>query len=128
MSWQSDIVNAILTDSALCAIIGGNIFADVAAGNVKAPYIVYQAVSESGETTFDGIRNVTFPLVQFSCWAATKSNAIDLASKLRTAIEGRNLTGESNVSLSFSNQNSTRDQQTKLFCESIDYRVSCLTN
>ena len=128
MSWQSDIVSAILTDSALCAIIGGNIFADVAAGNVAAPYIVYQAVSESGETTFDGVRNVAFPLVQFSCWASSKSNAIDLASKLRAAIEGRNLTGESNVSLSFSNQNSTRDQQTKLFCESIDYRVSCLTN
>ena len=128
MSWQSDIVSAILTDTALCAIIGENVFADVAPGNTPAPFIVYQQISESGETTFDGIRNVTFPLVQFSCWAKTKSNAIDLVSKLRTAIEGRNLTGDSNASLAFSNQNSTRDQQTKLFGEMVDYRVSCLTN
>jgi hypothetical protein len=128
MSWQSDIVNAILTDSAVCAIIGENVFADVAAGNATAPFIVYQQVSDSSETTLDGARSVSFPLVQFSCWASTKSGAIDLASKLKAAIEGRNLPGDSNASLSFSNQISMRDQQTKLFGEMIDYRVSCLTN
>jgi len=32
------------------------------------------------------------------------------------------------ASLGFSNQESTRDQQTKLFCERIDYRVSCFRN
>jgi len=78
MSWQSDIVKAILTDSALCAIIGENIFADVANGNTPAPYIVYQQISKIGETNFSGTRPVIFPLVQFSCWAKTKSDAIDL--------------------------------------------------
>ena len=128
MSWQSDIVTAILTDSALCAIIGENVFADVAAGNTPAPFIVYQQISDGSQTTFDGARNVAFPLVQFSCWSQTKSGATDLASKLKTAIEGRTLTGDSNVSLGFSNQVSSRDQQTKLFAEMIDYRVSCLAN
>lgn len=128
MSWQSDTVTAILTDSALCAIIGENVFADVAAGNASAPYIVYQTISDNSQTTFDGVRNVAFPLVQFACWAKTKSGAIDLASKLKTAIEGKTLAGDSNVSLGFSNQISSRDQQTKLFCEIVDYRVSCLTN
>lgn len=128
MSWQSDIVKAILTDSALCAIIGENVFADVAPGNTPAPYVVYQQVSEIGETNFSGTRPVIFPLVQFSCWAKTKSDAIDLASKLRIAIEGKNLVGDSNVSLGFSNQFSTRDQQTKLFGEIIDYRASCFSN
>jgi len=128
MSWQSDIVTAILTDSAVCAIIGENVFADVAPGSTPAPYIVYQQISDGSETTLDGKRPVIFPLVQFSCWAATKAGAIDLVSKLRTAIEGKNLVGESNVSLGFSNQFSTRDQQTKLFGEIVDYRVSCNSN
>jgi len=128
MSWQSDIVKAILTDSALCAIIGEKIFADVAMGNATAPYIVYQQISDNGETAFDGTRNVTFPLVQFSCWATTKMGAIELVKELRRVIEGKNLVGESNVSLGFSNQISMRDQQTKLFGEMIDFRVSCLTN
>lgn len=128
MSWQSDIVRAILTDSAVCAIIGEKVFADVAAGNATAPFIVYQQISDSSETAFDGSRDVSFPLVQFSCWSPTKAGAIDLASKLRQAIEGRNIEGDSNASLGFSNQISTRDQQTKLFGEMIDYRVSCFTN
>jgi len=128
MSWQSDIVKAILTDSALCAIIGEKVFADVAAGNATAPFIVYKQVSDSSDTAFDGSRTVSFPLVQFSCWSPTKSGAIELASKLRQAIEGRNLEGDSNASLGFSNHISMRDQQTKLFGEMIDYRVSCLTN
>lgn len=128
MSWQSDIVSAILGDAALAAIVSENVFADVAPGSATAPYIVYQQVSETGDTTFDGIRNVTFPLVQFACWSPTKTGAIELASKLRASIEGRNIEGDSNASLGFSNQTSTRDQQTKLFGEIIDYRVSCFTN
>jgi len=128
MSWQSDIVNAILTDSAVCAIIGENVFADVAPGNATAPYIVYQQISDNSENDFDGVRNVIFPLVQFACWHPTKSGAIDLVKKLSAAIEGRNLDGDSNASLSFSNQFSSRDQQTKLFSEVIDYRISCNAN
>lgn len=128
MSWQSDIVQAILGDAAVSGIVSENVFADVAPGSATAPFIVYQAISETGETTLDGVRNVIFPLVQFSCWHQTKSGAIELASKLKSAIEGRNLPGDNNVSLGFSNQQSTRDQQTKLFGEMIDYRVSCLAN
>jgi hypothetical protein len=128
VSWQEDVVNAILSDGALIGQIGDRIFADVAPGSAVAPLIVYQQISEEGETMFDGTRDVIFPLVQFSCWSKTKIGAIDLASSLRNAIEGRNLDGLSMVSLGFSNQESTRDQQTKLFCERIDYRVSCFRN
>jgi len=128
MSWQSDIVTAILADSPTVAIIGTRLFADVAPGSAVAPFIVYQAISESGDTAHDGTRSVSFPLVQFSCWASGKAAAITLASTLKTAIEGKNLPGSSNASLGFSNHRSSRDQQTKLFGEQIDYRVSCNTN
>ena len=128
MSYQSDIVDAIKANSPLAAIIGARVFADVAPGGTVAPYIVYQTISDVGETPFDGIRSVTFPLVQFSCWATTKAGAVALSAALKTAIEGKNLPGSSNSSLGFSNQLSDRDQQTKLFGEIIDYRVSCNAN
>jgi hypothetical protein len=125
MSWHEDLVAAIHADGVLRGIIAERIFADVAPGEAEAPLIVYQQVSETGETTFDGRRDVTFPLVQFSCWAATKLGAVDLAAALSRCIEGRNLPGLSGTSLGFSNGESTRDQQTKLFCERLDYTVSC---
>jgi Protein of unknown function (DUF3168) len=128
MSYQSDIVAAMLADSGLSAIIGTRVFADVADGGTVAPYIVYQTVSDTGDTPFSGGRSVTFPLVQFACWSSTKTGAIAIASALRVAIEGRNLPGSSKSSLGFSNQISRRDMQTKLFGEIIDYRVSCNVN
>jgi len=129
MSWQSDIKDAMLSDAALVAIIGNRLSMDQANGDKAIdPYIVIQAISETGETSHDGTREVSFPLVQFSCWASGKAAAIALASALKTAIEGKNLPGSSNASLSFSNQRSSRDQQTKLFGEQIDYRISCNTN
>lgn len=128
MSWQEDIVAAMLDDESLVDLIDDRVFADIAAGESITPFIVYQQVSEEGETMFDGTRDVIFPLVQFSCWAKTKLEAINLAIALRNAIEGFNLPGESLASLGFSNQESDRDQQTKLFCERIDYRVSCNRN
>lgn len=128
MSWQEDVVAAILADEPLTDLIGTRVFADVAPGEAVAPLIVYQQISEEGETAFDGRRDVIFPLVQFSCWSPSKLGAVALASALRDAIEGKNLDGDSFASLGFSNQESTRDQQTKLFCERIDYRVSCNRN
>ena len=98
MSWQSDIVSAIKADAPVASLIGAKVFADIAPGNAKAPFIVYQSISDGSNTTFDGIRNVIFPLVQFSCWAATKSGAIDLSSKLSAAIEGQTIAGGSDLS------------------------------
>jgi|TARA_R110000823_G_scaffold265567_1_gene385462 hypothetical protein len=128
MSWQSDIVSAIKADAPVASLIGAKVFADIAPGNAKAPFIVYQSISDGSNTTFDGIRNVIFPLVQFSCWAATKSGAIDLSSKLSAAIEGQTIAGGSDLSFTFSNQISSSDQQTKLFGEVLDLRGSCNAN
>lgn len=128
MSWQEDVVAAILDDETLVDLIDDRIYADIAPGEAVAPFIVYQQISEEGETMFDGSRDVIFPLVQFSCWAKTKLAAINLAVALRNAVEGFNLPGDSLASLGFSNQESDRDEQTKLFCERIDYRVSCNRN
>ena len=128
MSWQSDITAAIKADSPVAALIGTKVFADVAPGNATAPFIVFQAISDGSATTYDGVRSVIFPLVQFSCWATTKAGAIDLVKKLSAAIEGQTIAGDSDLSFTFSNQVSSRDQQTKLFGELLDLRGSCDRN
>ncbi|GAA5124665.1 DUF3168 domain-containing protein [Luteolibacter yonseiensis] len=128
MSYQSDIYEAIKASAPLTALIGDRFFWDVADSSTTTPYIVAQTVSNDGETDFDGFRDVSFPLIQFSAWAKTKQDAIEIMSKFRTGLEGRNLPGASDVSLSFAGEQSTRDPVTKLYGEIIDYRASTNTN
>lgn len=128
MSWQSDLYDALIADGTVSGLVGTRVFPDVAPGNATVPYIVYQHISETGETPFSGGRGVTFPLVQISCWDDGKAGAVALASAVSGAVEGVNLPGSANASMGFVNQQSTRDQQTKLYGEQIDFRVSANPN
>ena len=128
MSYQSDINAAIADDAPLTALIGTGFSWDIADPETSPPYLIAQTISSDGTTDFDGNREVSFPLVQFTAWATGKASAIAIISALKTAIEGFDLPGDSNASLSYAGENSTRDPQTKLYGESVDYRVSCNTN
>ena len=127
MSYEADIRNAMLADEGLTNLIGTKVFWDVAEGDTPPPYVVLQTVSNSGETAFDGSRDDEFPLIQFVAWAATKLQSIAIRSAIRTAIEGRDLSGTSNTSLGYSNDLSGYDPQTKLFSALIEYRASSTT-
>lgn len=128
MSYQADITDAILENDVLSDIIGGRFFWDVADDDASPPFLVAQVISTDSETCHDGTRDWSFPLIQFSAWAATKVQAIGLGSAIRGEIEGVTIQGDSNVSLSFAGENSTRDQETKLYGEIIEYRASTITN
>lgn len=128
MSYQSDIYAAISDSEPLSALIGDRFFWDAADASTATPYLVAQTVSSDGQTDFDGNREVSFPLIQFTAWAKTKEVAIGIMSYFRTEMEGVNLPGPSNVSLSFAGEQSTRDPITKLYGEIIDLRASTNTN
>ena len=128
MSWQADIYQAATTDQGVSALVGSRVYWEVADGDTVAPYVVLQCVSGSGETCHDGSRDVSFPLLQVTAWAAKKLDAVNLMTEIRNALEGKNLPGNSNVSLGYSGEDSGYEQQTKLFSESIDFRVSTNTN
>jgi hypothetical protein len=128
MSYQADIYAALAANATLAGLVATRIFPDVADGTAVAPYIVYQVVSTAGETPHDGDRNLEFPLIQFSCWAQSKSSAIALASAVNTVLDGKTLAGSSNVSLQFSNQFGTYESETKLFGEILEYRAATTTN
>ena len=128
MSYQADIMTTLTTDSGIAAIIAGRVFADVADGSTATPYLVYQVIGTSGETTHDGNRNLEFPSVQFSAWANTKAVAIALASAVNAALDGQTLAGSSNLSLTFSDQNGTHDPESNLYGEILEFRGACNRN
>lgn len=127
MSYQSDISDAVAASPLLVALIGDRFSWDIADGDTAAPYLVAQTISGNSETTHDGDRSLTFPLVQFSCWAKTKASALAVMSAFKADLEGRQLGGLSKVSLTYSSENSTHDSETNLFGELVDYRVSAFT-
>lgn len=128
MSYQSDIFTAIQADAPLAALIGSRFFWDIADGSAAAPYLVASVVSGKGENDLSGVRNLTFPLVQMNAWGPGKAALIAIISALRTAIEGRNLPGSSNISLSYAGEHSSYDPDTKYFGEIIEFRASSNTN
>lgn len=128
MSYEADIYNALIGDEGISALVDERVFWDCADGDASPPFIVFQTVSNAGETAFDGSRDNQFPLVQFTAWATTKAQTIQLRNAIKSAIEGVELAGTSQTSLGYSNDLSTYDQQTKLFGHIIDYRVSTNTN
>ena len=136
MSYQSDIYTALTSNAPgllpsnanLRNLVGTSIFPDVADGTVAPPFIVYQTISTSGDTLHDGTRSIEFPLIQFSCWASSRANAIELASTLNTVLDGNAIEGTSAVVFMFSNQQSEYESDTKLFGEILEYRVATNTN
>ncbi len=128
MSYQSDIFTALTGDATLTGLVGDRVWADVADGTDATPYVVYQVISTIGETTHDGARDIEFPLIQVSAWANTKAESIAVASAVSRAIEGKELTGYSEATFIFDNQQGDHDPETNLFGEVLDYRGACNRN
>ena len=128
MSYQSDMLTALSATAGIASLVGSRIFADVADGSAITPYLVYQTVSTGSEPTHDGLREIEFPSIQFSCWAKTKAAAIALASAVNAALDGNTITGSSNLTFQFSNQFGQYESDTKLFGEILEYRASSITN
>jgi len=128
MSYQEDIYEAIIADTAVAALVGTRVYPDVAPGAAAAPFIVWNVISSGGTTAHDGTRDIIHPLLQFDCWHTSRIAAVNLAAKLRAALEGFTLPGASECWLSFSNESSQRDQETNLFAETLELRASCKTN
>lgn len=128
MSYQSDIIRRLTNDTSITDLVGTRIYADLADGTDPAPFIVYSIPTTRGETPHDGIRDLEFPLVQFSCYAATKAEAVQIAGRIRRSVEGKTLGGFSNLSLIFDDQHGTRDAETNLFAEIIEFRGACNPN
>jgi len=128
MSYQSDIFDAIRGNAAITGLIGERFFWDIADETTETPYMVAQTISADSDTTHDGDRTITFPLVQFSCWSPSKADAIAVMSVFRNELEGLEVPGDSAASFTYSGEVSSYDRETGFYGEIVDYRISCITN
>lgn len=128
MSWQEDLYDALTGDGGIAALVGTNVFPDVADMSATVPYLVYQNIYTSGETTHDGGRNLEFPLVQITAWAATKEAAIALGDLVINLLDGCTVAGASDLTFQFSNRMGTYDPGERLFGEIAEFRASANRN
>jgi len=124
MNWQEDVYTAAMAATDLTDVIGDRFFWEIADGTSAAPYIVAQELSDAASGDLSGSRTLALTLVQLACWATTKAGAVALASLVKANLEGRNLPGDSNTSLSYQGTNSNYDPETGLFAQVIDYRAA----
>ena len=128
MSFQSDIYDALFFDAGVSALVGSRVFYMVADGTTTTPYLVYQIITTDGETPHNGVRNLSFPQFQVSAWANGGSEAIALAKAVTDALDGKLLTGDSNLTVVYDDQRGIHDEITNLFGEVIDFRGHCNRN
>ena len=124
MGYQADIYEALKDAGGLAALVGTRIYPDIADQSAVAPYIVWQSIATSGDNSHDGARDFVFPLVQFSCWAKTKTGAITLADALLAILDGETISGNSCCSFRFSNQSSNYDTEARLFGEILEFNCA----
>lgn len=123
MSYQAEIRAAVLATAEITELAGDRFFWDIADASAVAPYIVAQTISDNGDTDLGGDRGITFPLIQFSFWAATKETALALYDAFRRNLEGIQLPGETSTALVFAGEHSSYDDVTRLFGHIAEYRA-----
>ena len=128
MNYQADIFDALTGDNAIAALVGTKVFPDVADLSATVPYLVCQTIYTGGETTHDGERNLEFPLVQITAWAATKAGAIALGDLVTNLLDGATIAGTSAATFQFSNRMGTYDPGERLFGEIAEFRASTNRN
>jgi hypothetical protein len=128
MSYHSDLYSALSSSIALSDLVGDRIFPDVADASAKAPYIVYSIISTGGETTHDGKRDIEFPSIQITAWATGKSESISIMDAVVSLLDGKTVTGESGLTLMFSNRHGSYDAEERLFGEILELSASSFVN
>lgn len=128
MNFEADILSAMLSNTGITGLVGTRIAWDIADGSWQAPYIVCQTVSEDGDPDLSGDVGVSFPLVQFACWAATRGSATEIGQAVIDGLTKQTLNGDAGCVLTFSNRVSTFDEQARLYGVTIDLRVAINTS
>ena len=93
MNWKTELYPHLLANPNLTALVAHRIHRTVAPEGTKAPYLVWQQITGSEGTTWDGNRNLSFPIVQFTVWSKSTMQADEIRAILRDSIEGEEIGG-----------------------------------
>jgi hypothetical protein len=84
-----DTITVLEADGDVNGLISGRIFTDVAPDNATTPYIVQTLLIEQRQSVLEGGKASVKPArIQLDCWSDSLSEAVDLASKVETALYG----------------------------------------
>ncbi|WP_250451203.1 DUF3168 domain-containing protein [Caballeronia sp. ATUFL_M2_KS44] len=107
-----------ITYGALKALAGGRVYPDVAPASPTKPYIVYQSIGGTDETTFDGADTLQNSRMQVSVWSISRSEAATLIQQVRAA-----LTAEPVLGVPIGAPVSVYEDDTKLYGSQQDFSL-----
>jgi hypothetical protein len=116
--FQSDLMDALLGDSALAALISDRIWFDESAANAAMPFVVVYEYNAHGDQVMSGAIAQLRPLVVFCVYGA--SYAASLA--VRKAIWAALLTFAWPVT--YEDERSTKDMTTGVHRRDLDVRIA----
>ena len=81
------IYNILANDSDVAAIVSTRIYPNVAKQSTTFPFLVYQTTGIDPNDTKDGVSTVDGNSFEVLCFADTYTEAVDLAQKVRVALD-----------------------------------------
>ena len=81
------IYNILSSDTAIAAIVGTNIFPELAPPDIDAPYIVYSVVSNSPSDTKNTNGDIDVASIEVYSFQDTYNKAVDLGVNVRRALD-----------------------------------------
>lgn len=118
MSFQSDIISALLANSPLAALISTRLWPDAAPQDATMPFIVVWEFASGFEHAMGGQVAVTTPLLQFVIYDTSYGGALAVADALRAALLA------TTYPLTFEDERSIRDMTSGMHRRDIDVRVA----
>ena len=127
---EEGLVNKLINNTALKALIGDRVYALTLAQNTVLPAIVYQRISTWRAMTLDqGAGGLSNPRFQFTIYAASYASAKAVADALRNALLGyRGWVGKtSNVQIHgilSEGEFDSYEPEADVYYTTVDYKVS----
>lgn len=98
MNLHNLLFSHLSADSTL-NVLGKRMCPDMAPKGQTIPYMVWQRVSGSESTMWDGGKGGSFPLFQITIWSKSRSQAEVLRDLTRTSLEGETLGNAASVTI-----------------------------
>ena len=119
------IYNILSSDTAIAAIVGTNIFPELAPPDIDAPYIVYSVVSNSPSDTKNTNGDIDVASIEVYSFQDTYNKAVDLGVSVRAALDRK--TGTYNTiqiqSTNYVNEQMDVNEARKLWAAIQDYSI-----
>ena len=119
------IYNLLSNDAAVSAIVGTKIYPELAAADVKAPYIVYSVVSNSPSQRKEDGDGIDLANVEIYSFEDSYTDAVDLGVAVRDALDrvGGTYSGVKVQSISYTNEQMDVNEKRTLWAAIQDYQV-----